>query len=392
MIGAGVVGLAVARALARDGRDVLIVDEANAIGTGISSRNSEVIHAGIHYAPGSLKATLCVRGKELMYAFCDERHVPYRRIGKLVVATDASQLAALHHVLDNAQASGVDDCVLLDTAQAAALEPAIVVAAAVWCPSTGIVDSHALMLALLADAEAHGATLALASRVEGGVVGDDGLRLTIAAEGAERIELDASLVVNCAGLEATRIAAALDGLPHHTIPTIHLAKGNYFSLSGRSPFVHLIYPLPEPGGLGIHVTPDLGGQAKFGPDVEWLPADAPIDYAVDVGRKQSFVDVIRRYWPPLSADALAPSYAGIRPKLSGAGDPAADFVIAGPETHGVAGLVNLFGIDSPGLTSSLAIAEFVARMIGRSAAQRQSPSVSLEPTMQPSAARGTMRS
>ncbi len=360
VIGAGVVGLAVARALAMTGREVVIVESENAIGTGISSRNSEVIHAGIHYAPGSLKARLCVQGKELMYAFCAERHVPHSRIGKLVVATDHAQLASLDHVLENARASGVDDLEALDASEAAQLEPALRCIAALWCPSTGIVDSHALMLALLADAEAHGATLALSSRVVGGAVRDEGVELHVACDDEDAFALEARWVVNCAGLDATRIARAIAGVPPASIPVNHFAKGNYFSLVGRAPFTHLIYPLPTTGGLGVHVTPDLGGQAKFGPDVEWIAPDAPFDFDVDPGRVDTFVDVIRRYWPALPDDALAPAYAGIRPKLSGPGDPPADFMIAGPDVHGVPGLVNLFGIDSPGLTSSLAIAEHVA--------------------------------
>ncbi len=362
VIGAGVVGLAVARALAIAGREVVIVESENAIGTGISSRNSEVIHAGIHYAPGSLKARLCVGGKALMYAFCAERHVPHRRIGKLVVATDDAQRGALDRVLANARASGVDDLEAMDASQVAALEPAIRCVAALWCPSTGIVDSHALMLALLADAEAHGATLALSSRVVGGAVAGDGLALRVASDDADAFALQARLVVNCASLGATRVARAIDGVPAASIPEIHYAKGSYFSLTGRSPFRHLIYPLPVGGGLGVHVTPDLGGQAKFGPDIEWLPPDAPLDFNVDPVRVDAFIDVIRRYWPALPDDALAPAYAGIRPKLSGPGEAAADFMIAGPADHGVAGLINLFGIDSPGLTSSLAIAEHVAAL------------------------------
>lgn len=360
VVGAGVVGLAVARALARAGHEVVIVEAGHAIGTGISSRNSEVIHAGIHYAPGSLKARLCVRGKELLYEYCAERHVAHRRIGKLVVATDDAQRGALDHVLATARASGVDDLEALDASQVAKLEPAIRCVAALWSPSTGILDSHALMLALLADAEAHGATLALSSRVVGGAARPDGVELRVATSQGEPFVLDVRLAVNCASLHATRVASAIDGVPAASIPVVHYAKGNYFSLAGRSPFTHLIYPLPEASGLGVHVTPDLGGQAKFGPDVEWLAPGAPLDFDVDPGRARVFVDVIRRYWPALPDGALAPAYAGIRPKLSGPGDPAADFVIAGPDEHGVAGLINLFGIDSPGLTSSLAIAEYVA--------------------------------
>ena len=362
VIGAGVVGLAVARALAMAGRDVTIVEAAEAIGTGVSARNSEVIHAGIHYAPGSLKARLCVRGKGLMYAYCESRHVPHRRIGKLVVATDDTQGPALEHVLDNAAASGVDDCEAIDAARAKTLDPAVSCVAAMWCPSTGIVDSHALMLALLADAEAHGATLALASRADRGAVVADGIDLSIATDDGESSMLSAALVVNCASLDATRIARAIDGVPATSVPESHRAKGNYFSLVGATPFRHLIYPLPEPGGLGVHVTLDLGGQAKFGPDVEWLAPDAPLDYAVDARRADEFYAVIRRYWPALADGALSPAYSGIRPKLSGPGEPAADFVIAGPRDHGVAGLINLFGIESPGLTASLAIGEHVVAM------------------------------
>ncbi len=363
VIGAGVVGLATARALAMAGRDVVIVEAAGAIGTGISSRNSEVIHAGIHYTPGSLKAKLCVHGKALMYAFCEARHVPYRRIGKLVVATDDTQRGELAHVMENARASGVDDLVEMNATRATEMEPELSCVAALWCPSTGIVDSHALMLAMLADAEAHGATLALSSAVVGGRANGDGIALEVASDGADAFALQARWVVNCASLAATNVARAIEGVPAASIPTIRFAKGSYFSLSGRGPFQHLIYPLPEPGGLGVHVTRDLGGQTKFGPDVEWLAPDAPLDFTVDPMRMDRFIAVIRRYWPGLPADALAPAYAGIRPKLSGPGEPGADFVIAGPREHGIDGLVNLFGIDSPGLTSSLAIAEEVAALI-----------------------------
>ncbi|MEO8935601.1 MAG: NAD(P)/FAD-dependent oxidoreductase [Burkholderiaceae bacterium] len=387
VIGAGVVGLAVARALAMAGRDVTIVEAAQAIGTGISSRNSEVIHAGIHYAPGSLKARLCVRGKALMYAYCAERHVPHRRVGKLVVATDASQRAALDHVRDNAAASGVDDCDEIDAARIAALEPAITCTAALWCPSTGIVDSHALMMALLSDAEAHGAALALSSRVEGGIADSGGVVLRVASAGSDVFALHASLVVNCAGLDAPALATAIDGMPVAAIPTLHLAKGNYFSLSGRAPFTHLIYPLPTPAGLGVHVTPDLGGQAKFGPDVEWLPPGAPIDYAVDPRRVDAFIAVIRQWWPGLPDDALSPAYSGVRPKLSGPGEPAADFMISSPGDHGVPGLINLFGIDSPGLTSSLAIGEHIVALTRD---ERHRPSVSSDPTMRVTGAAGIL--
>jgi len=265
-------------------------------------------------------------------------------------------------VLVNAHESGVDDCEALDASHTTALEPAVSCVAAVWCPSTGIVDSHGLMVALLADAEAHGATLAASSRVDGGTVTTRGVELRVRSDD-EVVAIEAALVVNCGSLAATSIARSIEGVPVAGIPEIHFAKGSYFSLAGRSPFHHLIYPLPEPGGLGVHVTPDLGGQSKFGPDVEWLAPGAPLDFTVDPGRVDRFVDVIRGYWPGVSAGLLTPAYAGIRPKLSGPEEPAADFMIAGPADHGVAGLVNLFGIDSPGLTSSLAIAEHVAALV-----------------------------
>ena len=360
VIGAGIIGLAVARALALARREVVIVEAEAAIGTGISARNSEVIHAGIYYAPESLKARLCIRGKALLYAYCEEHHVPHRRIGKLIVATDDAQRGALDRTLANARVCGMHEIETIDASRVAMLEPAIRCVAALWSPNTGIVDSHALMLALLADAEAGGAALALSSRVVGGAIGDRGIVLRTASPHADEFALEARLVVNCAGLDAPRVARAIDGVPAESIPAYRLAKGNYFSLAGRSPFTHLIYPVPEPGGLGVHVTLDLGGQAKFGPDVEWLHPDAPADFHVDPHRRHAFADAIRRYWPKLPDDALAPAYAGIRPKLSGHGDAPADFAITGPAAHGVAGLVNLFGIESPGLTSSLAIAEHVA--------------------------------
>lgn len=363
VIGAGVVGLAVARALAVAGREVTIVEAAPAIGTGISSRNSEVIHAGLHYAPDSLKARLCVRGRDLLYAYCGARHVPHRRIGKLLIATDPSQRPALDRVLANARACGVHDLETLDSAAAATLEPEVRCVAALWSPSTGIVDSHALMTALLADAEAHGAVLARSSRVVRGTVQDDGIELVVATDDGQDFTLAAALVVNCAGLDAARVARSLDGFPSAHVPHVGFAKGHYFAWPGAAAFRHLVYPLPEPGGLGIHVTVDLGGAVRFGPDVEWLAHGAALDYSVDAGRAAAFADSIRRYWPAVRADGLTPAYAGIRPKLSRPGEPAADFAIEGPAEHGVPGLIQLFGIESPGLTASLAIGERVVELV-----------------------------
>ena len=359
VIGAGVVGLAVARALALAGREVIILEAESMIGTGISSRNSEVIHAGIYYPTGSLKALFCVAGRKALYAYCETHGVAHRRCGKLIVATDAEQASRLERILAAARANGVDDIRLLSREEALSCEPALSLycTGALISPSTGIVDSHGFMLALLGDAEAHGAMIAYGSEVVGGSAGADGLAIEVAA-GGEKMRLAPRLLVNCAGLGAQRIAGAIEGLPRETIPALSYAKGNYFTLASRAPFTHLIYPVPERGGLGVHLTLDLGGQAKFGPDVEWI--ETP-DYTVDPTRAERFYAAIRSYWPGLPDGALAPGYAGIRPKLPAA-DAAADFVIQGRETHGIAGLVNLYGIESPGLTSALAIAEHVAAM------------------------------
>ncbi len=354
VIGAGVVGLAAARALAQAGLEVLIVEAEAAIGTGVSSRNSEVIHAGLYYPPGSLKARRCVEGRQQLYAYCAERGVPHRRCGKLVVATQADELAKLDALLARAPACGVHDLQRLSAVEAQALEPALACVGAVLSPSTGIVDSHGLMTALLGDAENAGALLALRSPFLGAVRQGDGWR--IATGGDEAFEFGARWIVNAGGLAAQSIALAMSGFPAAAVPRRHLAKGHYFSLARRSPFTRLIYPTPVDGGLGVHLTLDLAGQARFGPDVEWLDAAAPIDYAVDARRGTAFEAAIRRYWPGLPADALQPAYSGVRPKLSGPGEAAADFVVAGPAAHGMPGVVHLFGIESPGLTSSLALA------------------------------------
>jgi L-2-hydroxyglutarate oxidase LhgO len=354
VIGAGVVGLAIARELARAGRETIIVERENAFGTSTSSRNSEVIHAGIYYSYGSRKARLCVRGRELLYDYCERYAVDHRRSGKLIVATAESQHAELDKLQQAAAANGVNDLRRLDRAQALALEPALNCTAALLSPSTGIIDTHAYMLSLLGQAEAAGAMLAYLTPIDRLVPAPDGLLLYAGGE-AEPL-LQARCVINSAGLDAPAIAARVEGLADAHRPRAWYAKGSYFTLAGRAPFSRLIYPVPEPGGLGVHLTVDLGGQARFGPDVEWV--EQP-DYQVDLRRAERFYDVIRRYWPALRDGSLAPGYAGVRPKISGPGEPAADFYIGGPETHGVPGLINLFGIESPGLTASLAIAEDV---------------------------------
>lgn len=359
VIGAGVVGLAIARRLARAGHEVLVLEAAEAIGTGISSRNSEVIHAGIYYPKDSLKARLCVAGKRALYRYCASRGVGHKRLGKLIVATSDEELTLLPKLRAAAAANGVDDLVPMDAAAVRALEPAVRAAGALFSPSTGVVDSHALMLSLEGEAEDRGATIAFHAPVTGGAVGDNGIRLEIG--GAEATTLACRELVNSAGLDAPALAACLKGLPLASVPESHLAKGSYYGLAGRSPFRHLVYPVPVPGGLGTHVTLDLAGRARFGPDVEWVGTR---DYRVDPARAESFYAAIRRYWPALPDGALQPDYAGIRPKIVGPGAPAADFTIQGPRDHGIAGLVNLYGIESPGLTASLAIADHVAMLLG----------------------------
>lgn len=357
VIGAGVVGLAVARALALAGREVIVLEAEGAIGTGTSSRNSEVIHAGIYYPQGSLKATLCVEGRQAMYAYAAQRGVPHRRCGKLIVATSPAQVGELEAILAKAAANGVDDLRMLTRAQAQALEPSLECLAAIHSPSTGIVDSHALMLAYQGDLEHAGGVLALKSAVARADCSARGIVLT-AQDGTS---LRCATVVNAAGLSAPALARRFEGLPADAVPAEHFAKGSYFTLAGKAPFGRLIYPVPEPGGLGVHLTLDLGGQAKFGPDVEWV--ESPDDLVVDPARGDAFYAEVRKYWPALADGALIPGYAGIRPKIAGPGESARDFMIQGPQAHGVAGLVNLFGIESPGLTSSLAIGRHVTALL-----------------------------
>jgi L-2-hydroxyglutarate oxidase LhgO len=354
VIGAGVVGLAVARALARAGREVVVLEAAEAAGTETSARSSEVIHAGLYYAEGSLKARLCVTGRRALYAYCAARGVAHERLGKLVVAASDDEIPTLEGYARAGAENGVDDLRLLEANEARALEPELRCARALLSPSTGIVDSHGLMRALEGDARDAGAVFAFRAPVLGGAVAPDGLRLRVG--GPSPAEVRAAFVVNAAGLGAQAVAARLDGLAAATIPPLHRAKGHYFVLAGPSPFRRLVYPLAGAGGLGVHLTLDLGGGARFGPDVSWT---SDVDYTFDETRAPAFYAAIRRYWPALPDGALRPGYTGVRPKLSGAGQPARDFVIQDARDHGVPGLVNLYGIESPGLTACLAIADDV---------------------------------
>ncbi len=359
IIGAGVIGLATARHLAQAGMSVIVLENEGEFGTHTSSRNSEVIHAGLYYPKDTLKARLCVEGKPKLYAFCESHGVAHRRCGKLIVASEAAEIPVLEDLRRRGSANGCDDLRLISAQEAKRLEPALACETALLSPSTGIIDSHGYMLALLGDAQEAGAAVAyhapfLRAEILGG-----GFRVFVG--GGEPMQLTCGALVNAAGLFAPQVAGGIDGLAATHIPAGRFAKGSYFSLSGRSPFSHLIYPAPHTHGLGVHLTLDLGGQARFGPDIEWVD---DIDYAVDPRRAAGFDDAIRRYWPGLPDGALSPSYSGIRPKISGPDDPAADFRIDGPEVHGVQGLVNLFGIESPGLTASLAMAEEVFRRLG----------------------------
>ena len=364
VIGAGVVGLAVARALAQAGLETLVVEAQAGIGRGVSSRNSEVVHAGLYYTPGSLKARLCVRGKALLYGFCAERGVAHARCGKLVVATHATQHAALHELARQAAANGVE-VQALSAAEAMALEPQLACTAALWSPSTGLVDSHGLMLALQGDLERAGGLVALQSSVRSARFEASGPAVVRVDSRDGETELGAGLVVNAAGLHACAVARRMHGLPRAHVPREHFAKGSYFTLAGRAPFSRLVYPAPDGAWLGVHLTLDLAGQARFGPDLEWLAdgtAPEDIDYSVDAQRVQAFEQAIRRYWPALPSAALEPGYSGVRPKIHSPDEAAPDFRIDGPQQHGVRGLVNLFGIESPGLTSAMAIAEAVAAL------------------------------
>ena len=358
VIGAGVVGIAVARALAQAGREVIVLEAAEAIGTETSSRNSEVIHAGIYYPKDSLMARYCVAGRRVLYQICAERGVAHDNCGKLIVATSAAEDEMLAGIKARAEANGVEGMRLLSAADARAMEPNLVCTAALFSPTTGIVDSHGYMVALQGDAEHAGALFVFHSPVLGGKVVPGGVELDVG--GAEPMRLRARLVINSAGLHAPALARRIAGMPSQLIPQEYYAKGNYFTLAGRSPFSRLIYPVPVPGGLGVHLTVDLGGQARFGPDVEWVDG---LDYTVDPSRSDSFYAAVRKYWPGLKDGALQPGYAGIRPKIVPKGAPGQDFVLQGRTVHGVDGLFNLFGSESPGLTASVAIAADVAAMV-----------------------------
>ena len=361
VMGAGVVGLAVGRALALSGHEVLVLESENAIGTGTSARNSEVIHAGIYYPAGSLKARMCVEGKAMLYAYCRERGVSHRQLGKLIVATSPEQVQALEGIMRKAAANGVHDLQKLTAEEALSLEPALACEAALLSPSSGVVDSHGLMLALQGDMENAGGLLALLSPVQHiGLQGGTASH-PIRVQTQDGTELACRVLVNAAGLQAVAMARSMEGLNPNLLPQAHFAKGNYFTLAGKAPFSRLIYPVPEAAGLGVHLTLDLGGQAKFGPDVQWVTD--PNDLQVDPSRGDAFYAEVRKYWPGLADGALLPGYAGIRPKISGPSEASADFLIQGPAEHGVPGLVNLLGIESPGLTSSLAIGAEVVRRL-----------------------------
>jgi L-2-hydroxyglutarate oxidase LhgO len=355
VVGAGVIGLAVARALALKGLDVIVLESESAIGQHTSSRNSEVIHAGIYYPHGSLKAQLCVEGRERLYEFCISRKVPFKQCGKLIVAASMEDIPKLEFLHDAGRRNSVDDLRFIGADEARSLEPELCCEAALLSPSTGILDTHTYMLALLGEAEDHGARVALKTPFEGAASNAGGF--VVSTGGAEPAKIQSRLLINAAGLFATDVAARIEGLSPEHVRRTYWAKGNYFSYGRRTPFQHLIYPTPEPGGLGVHLTLDLAGSARFGPDVCWVDS---IEYKVDETRKQAFADAIKRYWPALDPDMLLPGYCGIRPKLSGPEEPIKDFVIQWVDERDMNGLVNLFGIESPGITASLALAEAIA--------------------------------
>ncbi len=360
VVGAGAIGLAIARRLARQGLEVLVVEARGAFGEETSSRNSEVIHAGLYYTPGSLKARTCVTGRASLYDFLDDHGVNYRRCGKFVVAADANDVADLERLKENAEQCGVDDLEWLSKEVAHKMEPRLNSVGTLHSPSSGLIDSHGYMLALVGDLEDAGGQIAYWSRATAGEVNNQGHQIQMSDREGGRLMIACRTLINAAGLGAQELALKLAGHPRDRVPARQLCKGNYFTLSGKAPFSRLIYPAPGAASLGLHYTLDLGGQARFGPDVEWIDE---IDYQVDRSRVYPFCDAIRRYYPGLDEAALEPAYAGIRPKIQAPGEPAADFQIDGPDDHDIDGLVNLYGIESPGLTSSLAIADHVVSLL-----------------------------
>ena len=365
VVGAGVIGLAVARQLALHGQEVLVLEEENAIGTHTSSRNSEVVHAGIYYPPGSLKARLCVAGRRMLYDYCERRGVPASRLGKLIVATTPAQIKTLEALAKRAAENGVLDLIAIDGVEARRMEPELECMAALHSPSTGIIDSHAFMLALQGDAEAHGAQCVLRTRVNAARQRADGFDVQATGEnGANAISISCRNLINCAGLGAQAVASSIENHPPDRIPRRFLARGNYVSVSGATPFSRLIYPVPVEGGLGIHLTLDLSGRMRLGPDLHWIDE---IDYTPDARVAEEFYTLVRSYWPGVMNRELNCTHCGVRPKISGPGAPSADFLVEGPLDHGIPGLVNFFGIESPGLTSALALAEYaVGKLLERS--------------------------
>jgi len=362
VVGAGVVGLAIASALATAGQEVLILEKNHLFGSETSARHSEVIHAGIYYPNNSLKAKLCTQGKALLYDYCTEHNIAHKRIEKIIVATTAAQVAELDDINKRAQANGVNDLRLIGGDDIKTLEPAITAKAGLLSPSTGIIDSHAYMLSLLGKAESMGAMVAYHSHVDQLARNNDGFAVSV--KGDQNMQIKCKQVVNAAGHGACALAQRCSDYPTHLIPLPRFAKGNYFRLQGKTPVTRLIYPVPEPGGLGVHITLDMAGQSRFGPDVQWQDS---LDYTIDESRADRFYHAIRQYWPALKDGALVPDYAGVRPKIEVQGKPYNDFMIQGCSSHGIQGLVNLFGIESPGLTSSLAIAEYVRSLLHESA-------------------------
>jgi L-2-hydroxyglutarate oxidase LhgO len=358
VIGAGVIGLSIARTMAMAGHDVIVFEHTNDIGTETSSRNSEVIHAGIYYAKGSLKAKLCVDGKRQLYSHCESHKIPYLRCGKLIVATTEAELEILAQNKQKAEDNGVDDLSFLSAAEVQAMEPALNISGALLSPSTGIIDSHSLMLSYQGEAEDHGAVISFLTRAIGGEVLADGFLIRAESHG-EAFDLECNILINAAGLHAPGFAQKLEGLDQHHVPTPYFCKGSYYSLEGKQPFKRLIYPVPGSVSLGVHATIDLAGRTRFGPDQEWVEK---VDYTVELSRAGKFYDAVRRYWPGLEDGKLVPAYSGVRPKIQSPDEPQKDFLIQGPADHGIPGLINLFGIESPGLTSSLAIAKHVHKL------------------------------